>query len=234
MVAAASVALRRGRPAHARAAPPRTARARLRRLQPRHPRDARPGPRGTGPRRAGGRPRAGHYLRPGPERVTPDGRSAPDPAAAGPGDPGETHIPVPGAADVPGPAETEASLLARSRAGDVAAFERLSGAYADRLFMLLVRLLGDRDEAGDVAQEVMLRAWRGIASFRGQSSYFTWLYRIAVNEANRALEKRARRPASVPIGAGELDLPAPAALDPSRQAENRELRRALGQALAGL
>jgi RNA polymerase sigma-70 factor (ECF subfamily) len=116
----------------------------------------------------------------------------------------------------------------------VAAFERLSGAYADRLFMLLVRLLGDRDEAGDVAQEVMLRAWRGIASFRGQSSYFTWLYRIAVNEANRALEKRARRPASVPIGAGELDLPAPAALDPSRQAENRELRQALGQALAGL
>jgi RNA polymerase sigma-70 factor, ECF subfamily len=166
--------------------------------------------------------------------VTPDGRSAPDPAAAGPGDPGETHIPVPGAVDVPGPAETEASLLARARAGDVAAFERLSGAYADRLFMLLVRLLGDRDEAGDVAQEVMLRAWRGIASFRGQSSYFTWLYRIAVNEANRALEKRARRPASVPIGAGELDLPAPAALDPSRQAENRELRRALGQALAGL
>ena len=53
-----------------------------------------------------------------------------------------------------------------------------------------------------------MRAWRGIARFRGQSSYFTWLYRIAVNEANRALEKRARRPAGVSIGARELELPA--------------------------
>jgi RNA polymerase sigma-70 factor, ECF subfamily len=132
------------------------------------------------------------------------------------------------------PAATEAALLARAQAGDVGAFERLSGAYADRLFMLLVRLLGDRGEAEDVAQEVMLRAWRGIARFRGQSSYFTWLYRIAVNEANRALERRARQPAAVPIAARELDLPASPAQDPSRQAENSELRRALGEALAGL
>ena len=128
-----------------------------------------------------------------------------------------------------GLAETEASLLARAQAGDVAAFERLSSAYADRLFMLLLRLLGDRAEAEDVAQEVMLRAWQGITRFRGQSSYFTWLYRIAVNEANRALEKRARRPAGVTLGPDELQLPAPAALDPSRQAENSELRRALAE-----
>ena len=134
----------------------------------------------------------------------------------------------------PDSAETEASLLARAQAGDVSAFERLSSAYADRLFMLLLRLLGDRGEAEDVAQEVMLRAWRGIARFQGQSSYFTWLYRIAVNEANRALEKKARRPAGVSIGAQELQLPASPAYDPSRQAENSELRRVLGQALAEL
>jgi RNA polymerase sigma-70 factor (ECF subfamily) len=139
---------------------------------------------------------------------------------------------MPPAAD--DPAETEARLLARAQAGDVSAFERLSSAYADRLFMLLLRLLGDRGEAEDVAQEVMLRAWRGIARFQGQSSYFTWLYRIAVNEANRALEKKARRPAGVSIGAQELQLPASPAYDPSRQAENSELRRVLGQALAEL
>ena len=132
----------------------------------------------------------------------------------------------------PGPAETEASLIARARAGDVSAFERLSGAYADRLFMLLLRLLGDRSEAEDVAQEVMLRAWQGITRFRGQSSYFTWLYRIAVNEANRMLEKKARRPAGVPIGAHELQLPASPADEPSRQAENSDLRRALSHAVA--
>jgi len=135
---------------------------------------------------------------------------------------------------LPEPAGTEASLLARAQAGDVAAFERLSRAYADRLFMLLLRLLGDRGEAEDVAQEVMLRAWQGISRFRGQSSYFTWLYRIAVNEANRALEKRARRPAGVPIGADELQLPDSPLLDPSRQAENNELREALARALAEL
>ena len=100
--------------------------------------------------------------------------------------------------------------------------------------MLLLRLLGDRDEAEDVAQEVMLRAWQGITRFQGRSSYFTWLYRIAVNEANRALAKRARRPASVPIGPEELQLPGSPAADPARQAENSELRQALARALAEL
>jgi RNA polymerase sigma-70 factor (ECF subfamily) len=143
-------------------------------------------------------------------------------------------MPPPAGERAPDPAETEASLLARAQAGDARAFERLSSAYADRLFMLLLRLLGDRSEAEDVAQEVMLRAWRGIARFQGQSSYFTWLYRIAVNEASRALERKARRPADVSIGAYELQLPASSAHDPSQQAENSELRRVLGQALAEL
>jgi RNA polymerase sigma-70 factor, ECF subfamily len=129
---------------------------------------------------------------------------------------------------------TEAELVARAQAGDVGAFEQLSSAYADRLFMLLLRLLGDRAEAEDVAQEVMLRAWQGIARFQGRSSYFTWLYRIAVNEANRALDKRARRPAGVTIRDQELLLPGDPADDPSRQAEVSELRMALGRALAGL
>ena len=185
--------------------------------------------------------------------MSPDGRPAHDPAdnsavgaaraaargparaaargPAGAAEPGAAGTATGAAATA---AETEAGLLARAQAGDAGAFERLSGAYTDRLFMLLLRLLGDRAEAEDVAQEVMLRAWRGISQFRGQSSYFTWLYRIAVNEANRALERRARHPAKVSIGTRELDLPASPAEDPYRQAENRELRRALGAALAGL
>jgi RNA polymerase sigma-70 factor (ECF subfamily) len=129
---------------------------------------------------------------------------------------------------------TEARLVGRAQAGDVDAFERLSSAYAGRVFMLLLRLLGDRDEAEDVAQEVMLRAWQGITHFQGRSSYFTWLYRIAVNEASRALEKRGRRPPGVSIGADELQLPASPALEPSRQAEASELRAILGRALADL
>jgi RNA polymerase sigma-70 factor (ECF subfamily) len=132
------------------------------------------------------------------------------------------------------PEPTEAELLDRARSGDIAAFEELSGAYADRLFMLLLRLLGDPDEAMDVAQEVMLRAWLGITRFRGRSSYFTWLYRIAVNEANRALDRRSRRPAGVSIGARELDLPASPAQEPARAAESNELRQALREALMQL
>jgi len=166
--------------------------------------------------------------RPAPD---PGGQPAPDPGGPSAADPDSRPTPDPDGRTAANPAETEASLVARAQAGDVSAFERLSGAYADRLFMLLLRLLGDRGEAEDVAQEVMLRAWQGIARFRGQSSYFTWLYRIAVNEANRALEKRARRPAGVSLGADELQLPASPAHDPSRQAENSELRRALGRAL---
>jgi RNA polymerase sigma-70 factor, ECF subfamily len=131
-------------------------------------------------------------------------------------------------------AATEAVLIARAQAGDVAAFEQLSGAYADRVYVLLLRLLGDRDEAADVAQEVMLRAWRGIGNFNGRSSYFTWLYRIAMNEANRALERRARRPAGVLIGERELELPASAAEEPARQAEASELRLALRRAIGDL
>jgi RNA polymerase sigma-70 factor (ECF subfamily) len=132
------------------------------------------------------------------------------------------------------PAATEAGLVVRAQAGDVAAFEQLSSGYADRLFMLLLRLLGDPGDAEDVLQEVMVRAWQGITRFQGRSSYFTWLYRIAVNEANRALAKKARRPPGLPIGPQELRLPASPADDPSRRAENNELRLALAGALAGL
>ena len=114
--------------------------------------------------------------------------------------------------------ETEASLVARARAGDVGAFEQLAGAHADRLFAVLLRMLGDRSEAGDVAQEVMLRAWQGIGRFEGRSDFFTWLYRIAVNEANRALEKRSRRSADFPIDAEASQLPASARDEPTQQA----------------
>jgi RNA polymerase sigma-70 factor, ECF subfamily len=174
--------------------------------------------------------------------VTPPsrGKRAPQPAAADSPAPRSPHADSPGT-DPPGTSPrptgspaTEAELVARAQAGDVGAFEQLSSAYADRLFMLLLRLLGDRAEAEDVAQEVMLRAWQGISRFQGRSSYFTWLYRIAVNEANRALDKRARRPAGVAIRDQELLLPGSPADDPSRQAEVSELRTALGRALAGL
>jgi RNA polymerase sigma-70 factor, ECF subfamily len=130
--------------------------------------------------------------------------------------------------------DTETGLVARAQAGDMDAFEQLAGAHADRLFAVLLRLLGNRSEAEDVAQEVMLRAWRGIGRFHGRSLFFTWLYRIAINEANRSLEKSSRRPISVSIDVEVLQVPADAQDDPSRRLEQTELRQALSKALAEL
>ena len=93
----------------------------------------------------------------------------------------------------------------------------------------VLRLLGNRSEAEDVAQEVMLRAWRGIGRLRGRSLFLTWLYRIAINEANRSLEKSSRRPMSVSIDAEALRVPADAQDEPSRRLEQTELRQALAE-----
>jgi RNA polymerase sigma-70 factor, ECF subfamily len=99
---------------------------------------------------------------------------------------------------------------------------------------VLLRLLGNRGEAENVAQEVMLRAWKGIGRFDSRSLFLTWLYRIALNEANCSLEKSSRRPASVSIDAAILQFPADAQDEPSRRLEQTELRNALSKAMADL
>jgi RNA polymerase sigma-70 factor (ECF subfamily) len=128
----------------------------------------------------------------------------------------------------------EAVLIACAQRGDVEAFEMLVRGHADRLYAVLLRLLGDRVEAEDVAQETMLRAWRGIGRFQGRSLFFTWLYRIAVNEANRCLEKKTKRSPNVLTEQEGWDAPAPASDEPSSRAEQRELRAALDRALSEL
>jgi RNA polymerase sigma-70 factor (ECF subfamily) len=128
----------------------------------------------------------------------------------------------------------ESELISRARDGDVAAFEQLTDAHADRLYSTVLRLIGNRSDAEDVVQETLLRAWRGIGRFQGRSMYFTWLYRIAINEANRALEKRSRRGMSVTIEDEGLQPPTPQRKSPAEQAEQRELRSALDRAIADL
>lgn len=128
----------------------------------------------------------------------------------------------------------QAELVARAQAGDVQAFEQLAGAHADRLFGVLLRLLSDRAEAEDVAQEVLLRAWRGIGRFQARSEFSTWLYRIAINEANRSLERSARRSGGIPIDEEGLQLPAATSQEPPERVARDELRAALDHALREL
>ena len=129
---------------------------------------------------------------------------------------------------------TETELLARARMGDVQAFERLAAVHTDHLYTVVLRLVSDREEAEDVVQEALLRAWRGIGRFQGRSLFFTWLYRIAVNEANRALERRSRTGTSVQAEEQAVQLPAPAHLEPAHQAERHDLQDALERAIGGL
>jgi RNA polymerase sigma-70 factor (ECF subfamily) len=131
----------------------------------------------------------------------------------------------------PGP---ELELLGRAQAGDVAAFEELAGVHADRLYTVVLRLVDDGCEAEDVLQETLLRAWRSIGRFQGRAMLFTWLYRIAVNESNRALERRLRRRATVPVDEEAVQVPAPPQDGPASQAERHELHEALELAIGKL
>lgn len=132
------------------------------------------------------------------------------------------------------PPTSEMKLLSRAQRGDVAAFEELARTRVDRMFALVMRLVGDRAEAEDVVQETLLRAWRGIRRFHGRSGFSTWLYRIAVNEANRSLENGTRRPRTVSLAAEHLELSSSPDHEPAKQAEYRELRATLERTLFNL
>ena len=133
----------------------------------------------------------------------------------------------------PAPAEPEAILVERAKAGDGGAFEELVRRHADRLYAVALRFVADADEAQEVTQEAFLRAWRSIRRFEGRSAFFTWLYRIGINEAKR----RAGRRPPVPVASLE-DEPVPEAPDwsqaPETRSDHRELRSVLERAIRGL
>ena len=92
-----------------------------------------------------------------------------------------------------GPNSEEGRLVARLLARDESAFNALVRAHERRVFALIVRMLGSRSEAEDVAQEVFVQVFKAIGSFRGESKLSTWIYRIAINlSKNRSKYLRAR------------------------------------------
>ena len=86
--------------------------------------------------------------------------------------------------------EMEACLVNRARAGDSDAFAALVCRHQRMVYNLALKILGDSHQAGDVQQEVFLSALRSVGKFRGEASFSTWLYRIALNACRRALKKR--------------------------------------------
>jgi RNA polymerase sigma-70 factor, ECF subfamily len=91
-------------------------------------------------------------------------------------------------------ADADALLIDRVKQGDVRAFEMLVVKYQRRIERLIGRMVRDVDLVQDIAQETFIRAYRAIPQFRGESAFYTWLYRIAVNTAKKALVELKRDP----------------------------------------
>jgi len=127
----------------------------------------------------------------------------------------------------------EDRLIARAQSGDRAAFEELVRIYAERLHAVVLRLCANGHDAEEVTQEAFLRAWRAIDRFDGRSHFFTWLYRIGINEAKRHSQRRQRmRVISIDDAPpGELTDPSEA---PEARARQSEARAALEAAVSAL
>jgi RNA polymerase sigma-70 factor (ECF subfamily) len=130
----------------------------------------------------------------------------------------------------------------RTVAGDRAAFGELVSRWQDRIYAVVVRMIGDPEDARDLAQETFLRAWTNLRSFEGTSSFGTWLHAIAINQVRSEMRKRSAAKRGAPLsldalGAGPGDEtsfdPADPAPTPAGTATAREdvvrLRRAIAE-----
>lgn len=100
-----------------------------------------------------------------------------------------------------GEVETDRALVERVRKGDSRAFDLLVRKYRHKIVGLISRYVHDWSECEDVAQEAFVRAWRALPAFRGESAFYTWMYKIAVNTAKNHLVAQNRRPPAEDIDA---------------------------------
>ncbi|MCX7599295.1 MAG: sigma-70 family RNA polymerase sigma factor [Armatimonadetes bacterium] len=134
-----------------------------------------------------------------------------------------------------------ATLVQRAQAGEREAFGDLVEAHADRIYTYLLHLVGDREEAEDLAQETFVRAWESLDRFRGGAAFSTWLYRIATNLAIDAIRRRQRRgpiqsiDAPVQTDDGELDRQVAGQVPaPDEDLFRQELQRAVWESIREL
>src|SRR5207253_8213641 len=141
-----------------------------------------------------------------------------------------------------GPGEDSAddtSLVRDARRGDAQAFRALVERYQRRVYQLALGMVKDPDEAMDITQETFVRVHRYLPSFKGDSSFFTWTYRIATNLCLDSARKRGRTErvdldeSDAEIEA-HMDPPSAALAGPHRAALNAELKSKIDEALAGL
>ncbi len=99
--------------------------------------------------------------------------------------------------------DTDQQLVDRVLEGDKQAFNLLVVRYQQRVIALIARFVNDPQEVEDVSQEAFIKAYRALSLFRGESAFYTWLYRIAVNTAKNHLVAKSRRPPAVDMDVDE-------------------------------
>lgn len=125
-------------------------------------------------------------------------------------------------------------LVERAQSGDRQAFEDLVRRHADRLYAVVLRFTADSAEAEEVTQEAFLRAWRSIGRFERRAQFFTWLYRIGINEAKRRAERRPPPGRFVSLDDEPVEDAADLSALPDRRSEQGELMGHLERAIREL
>jgi RNA polymerase sigma-70 factor, ECF subfamily len=137
-------------------------------------------------------------------------------------------------------ADADAAIVQRVQAGEVAAFDRLILKYRERLYSIIYNLTSNREDAADLTQETFIKAFRSINRFKGRSTFFTWIYRIAVNNTYTYLRRnRLRRFFSfenmeAELAPGEILEALTAKSNLPREGALRELQEKLNEALQTL
>jgi len=134
--------------------------------------------------------------------------------------------------------DDERALVERAKGGDQDAFATLVHRHNERAFALAYRLVREREDALDIAQEAFVRAYQSLAGFKGEARFSTWLHRIVVNQALDHLRRRSQHEAAEYRDARGLEeaahrvvAPTP---NPHQAAEATEMRRLIQEGLAGL
>ena len=135
--------------------------------------------------------------------------------------------------------QTDLELVKRVQAGDKSAFDVLVLKYQQKVINLVNRYMHDPHLSMDVAQEAFIKAYRGLANFRGDSAFYTWLYRIAINTAKNHLVSQGRRAPATDIDAEEAEqYGGESALKeygtPEREALKDEIQVAISDAIEAL
>lgn len=135
--------------------------------------------------------------------------------------------------------QTDARLVERVQRGDKRAFDLLVLRYQHRIQALVARYIRDQDEIQDVVQDAFLKAYRALPRFRGDSQFYTWLYRIAINTAKNHLVARSRRPPAADVDAEEAEFHGGGealtdVASPEREMAGEQLKQAVFGALEAL